>query len=256
MKKILILSIIFVSFLGFTSCEKEEIKAYEDTDNIYFSNAMFAPNKVSAPLIDSTGFSFGLDNPAITQRIFKIPIRVQGRLSDVDRKVKLTVDPTSTAVEGTHFSLPENIVMHAGQEVDTIEVTVLRAPDMKTNAFTLVLNLEENEFFTTKMQTKVVNALTQKTMSFIRYKLTFDDKLTQPSGWYAPYLGVFTAKKFFLMCGLMDLDPSMFAQKLGAPGLSIPEVTYYQNFMQRYLADQKKSGNTVYEDDGTEMSFP
>lgn len=256
MKKILILSIIFLSILGLTSCDKEEIEAYQDTDNIYFSNAMFPPNNISAPLIDSTGFSFGLDNPAITGRIFKIPIRVQGRLSDVDRKVKLTIDPSSTAVEGTHFSLPENIVMHAGKEVDTIEVTVFRAPDMKKSAFTLVLNLEENEFFTTKMKTKVINILTQKTMSFIRYKLTFDDKLTQPAGWYVPYLGVFTAKKFFLMCDLMNLDPAMFAQKLGAPGLSIPDVTYYQNFMQRYLADQKKSGNTVYEDDGTEMSFP
>ena len=256
MNKILILSIIFLSFLGLISCNQEGIAPYEDTDNIYFSNAMFAPNKISAPLIDSTGFSFGLDNPGITQRIFKIPIRVQGKLSNVDRKVKVTIDPTSTAVEGTHFSLPENIVMAAGKEVDTILVTVFRAPDMKTNSFTLVLNLEENEFFTTKMKTKVVNVLTQKTMSFIRYKLTFDDKLTQPAGWYVPYMGTFTAKKFFLMCELMQLNPEMFAQKLGAPGLGIPDITYYQTFMKRYLADQKKSGNTIYEEDGTEMFFP
>ncbi|PXY45998.1 DUF4843 domain-containing protein [Flavobacterium hydrophilum] len=255
MNKILILSILFLSLLGFTSCEKEEIATYEATDNIYFSNAMFAPNKISAPLIDSTGFSFGLDNPAITERIFKIPIRVQGKLSNVDRKVKLTIDPTSTAVAGTHFSIPD-VFIHAGQEVDTIEVTVFRAPDMKNNSFTLVLNLEENEFFTTNMKSKVVNALTNKTMSFIRYKLSFDDKLTQPAGWYAPYLGVFTAKKFFLMCDLMQLNPAMFSQKLGAAGLTIPEVVYYQTFMKRYLADQKKSGNTIYEDDGTEMTIP
>ncbi|MBF4471783.1 DUF4843 domain-containing protein [Flavobacterium sp. HJJ] len=256
MKKILILSIIFLSFLGFVSCEQEEIAAYEDTDNVYFSNAVFSPNGTGAELIDSTGFSFGLDNPAITKRIFKIPIRVQGKLSDVDRKVKVSIDPTSTAVAGTHFSLPENIFIGAGKQVDTIVVTVFRAPDMKTNSFTLILNLEENESFTTKMQTKVVNVLTQKTMSFIRYKLTFDDKLTQPAGWYAPYLGAFTAKRFFLMCDLMQLEPSMFAQKLGAPGLTIPDVVYYQTFMKRYLADQKKSGNTIYEADGTEMLFP
>lgn len=256
MKKILILSIIFLSVLGFTSCEQEEIQTYQDTDNIYFSNAVFAPNNISAPLIDSTGFSFGFDNSGITQRIFKIPIRVQGKLSDIDRKVKLTIDPSSTAIQGTHFTLPENIVMHAGQEVDTILVTVFRSPDMKKNAFTLVLNLEENEFFTTKMQTKVVNVLTQKTMSFIRYKLTFDDKLTQPSGWYVPYLGVFTAKKFFLMCELMNLNPEMFTQKLGAPGLSVPDISYYQTFMKRYLADQKSSGSIIYEEDGTEMIIP
>ncbi len=256
MNKILILSIIFVSFLGFTSCEKEGIETYQDTDNIYFSNALYAPNGITEPVRDSTGFSFSLDRPAITGRIFKIPIRVQGNLSDIDRKVKLTVDPSSTAIQGTHFTLPQEIYLHAGKQVDTVDVTFFRTPDMKTNQYTLVLNLEENEWFTTKMQSKVVNSITGKTMSFIRCKITFDDKLTQPPGWYAAYLGVFTAKKFFLMCELMDLNPEMFAQKLGAPGLTVPDVTYYQNFMKRYLADQKKSGNTIYEEDGSEMFLP
>lgn len=256
MNKILILSILFLTFFGFTSCEKEEIATYNDTNNIYFSDAIFPSNGINAPLIDSTGFSFGLDNPAITKRIYKVPIRIQGKISDVERKVKVAIDPTSTAVAGVHFSMPEEVFIHAGRVIDTITFTVFRAPEMKTKAFTLVLNLEENEFFTTKMQTKVTNVLTQKTMSFIRFKLTFDDKLTQPPGWYAPYLGVFTAKKFFLMCELMSLHPEMFNQKLGAVGLSIPEITYYQTFMKRYLADQKKSGNTIYEENGTEMTIP
>lgn len=256
MNKLLILSIVFLSIFGLTSCERDEIATYEDTDNIYFSNAVYAPNGISAPLTDGLDYSFGLVNPAVKQMIFKIPIRVQGKLSDIDRKIKLTVDPTSTAVEGTHFSLPKDIVLHAGMRVDTILVTVFRTPDMKTNAFNLFLNLEENEFFTTKMQYKVTNVLTQATMSFIKYRITFDDKLTQPQGWYAPYLGVFTAKKFYLMCELMQLTPEMFTQKLGSVGLTIPDVVYYQTYMKRYLADQKKSGNTILEDDGTEMFFP
>lgn len=58
------------------------------------------------------------------------------------------------------------------------------------------------------------------------------------------------------MCELMDLDPMMFNQQTGGVGLTVPDVQYYQSFMKRYLADQKASGNTIYEDNGTEMIFP
>jgi len=255
MKKILILGIAFLSLLGLTSCDKEEIETYSDTDNIYFSRAIF-PEYKSGPLIDSTGFSFGLDKATVTERIYPLAIRVQGKVSDVDRAVKLTVDPTSTAVLGTHFTFPENIVMHAGKELDTVLIKVLRTADMKNKDLLLVLNLEENEFFTTNMQSKVTNVLTGKTRNYIRFKLSFNDKLSTPIAWQPGIFGVFTAKKFFLMCELMNLEPEMFNQTPGSTGLSIPEVQYYASFMRRYLADQKANGNTIYEEDGKEMLFP
>jgi hypothetical protein len=257
MNKILILSIVFLSFLGLTSCDQEVIEPYKDTDNIYFSRSIF-PLYSNGPVIDSTGFSFGLDNVAITERIYPLAIRVQGKVSDVDRKIKLTVDPSSTAILGTHFTLPENIVMHAGKEIDTVLIRVLRTSDIKNKDLTVVLNLEENEFFTTKMQSRVANVLTQKTISFIRFKLSFNDRITTPLGWSAGFLGTFSAKKFFLMCDLINIDPQIFNQlpSSGAAGLTIADMQYYQNFMKRYLADQKASGNTIYEENGTEMFFP
>lgn len=258
MKKILIISLLFLSLFGFTSCEQEEIKTYSGTNSIYFSPAVvpyFTAN-VTRVLTDSTGFSFSFDSPETEGRVFKIPIAVQGKASNTDRKVKVSIDPLSTAVNGTHFSIPDNIIIPAGKEVDTIAITVYRTPDMKDKSFLLILNLEENEFFNTNMKTKVTNVLTQKTMSFITFKLTFDDKLSQPKGWIVLNFGVFTAKKFYLMCELMHLDPMIFTQVPGSAGLSPGEMQYYRNFMKRYLEDQKASGNTIYEDDGTEMIFP
>ncbi|MBB4801566.1 hypothetical protein HNP37_001627 [Flavobacterium nitrogenifigens] len=255
MKKILILGITFLSLLGITSCEKEEIEAYSSTDNIYFSPSVY-PLITNGTLIDSTGFSFSLDPATIKERVYLLPVRVQGKVSDVDRKIKLTVDPASTAVAGTNFSLPENIVMRAGRAVDTIPITVYRTADLKNKSLTLVLNLEENESFTTNMKSRVVNVLTGKTLSFINFELSFTDQLTQPKGWVVGFFGTFSAKKFFLMCELMDLDPMMFNQQTGGVGLTVPDVQYYQSFMKRYLADQKASGNTIYEDNGTEMIFP
>ncbi|SHL02255.1 DUF4843 domain-containing protein [Flavobacterium chilense] len=258
MKKILILSIVLLSFLGVTSCSQEEIKTYSGTDNVYFSPAVFpyVMNGNYSITTDSTGVSFGFDNAAIDKKTYLIPIRVQGKLSDIDRKVKVTVDPSSTAIEGTDFSLPKNIMIRAGKAVDTIAVTLYRTSALKLKRVTMVLNLEENEFFTTKMQSTVTNVLTNKTMSYTRFKLSFDDQLNTPKGWYVYFTGPFTAKKFLLMCDLLHLDPVMFDAPFGSPGIGSADYLYYNTFMKRYLADQKASGNTIYEDDGTEMVFP
>lgn len=261
MKKIIILSIVFLSLLGFTSCTQDEIDTFKENDNIYFSPAVYKYVTINGGvgiLTDSTGINFGWDSPTITKRVYRIPIRVQGNLSNVDRVVKLTVDPSTTAIEGTHYSLPKNIVMRAGKQVDTVDVTVFRTPDMKTKRFTLVLNLEDNDQFSTKMKSTIVDPLTKKTMSYIRFKLSFDDILAQPAGWYAGYYGTFSLKKFYLMVDLMHLDAAIFIPSFSSPqGTPVSDMQFFNLFMRRYLADQKASGNTVYEADGTtEMTFP
>ncbi|WP_426484316.1 DUF4843 domain-containing protein [Flavobacterium sp. 2] len=258
MKKILILSITLLFIAGFSSCTKEEIETYSGKDNIYFSPAVVSYISLNGAkvLTDSIGLSFSLDNPTITGRLFKIPIAVQGKASNVDREVKVSIDPSTTAIKGTHFTIPDKIIIPAGKVVDTIRVQVIRTPDMKKSTFSLVFNLEENEFFKTEMKTRVTNALTKKTMSFISFELTIDDLLSQPKGWIVGFFGTFSAKKFFMMCDLMHLDPVIFNSSPGAVGLSIPEVQYYQSFMKRYLVEQKAAGNTIYEENGTEMLFP
>lgn len=256
MKKILILSIVFLSLLGITSCNRDEIETFKGQNSIYFEPSVYGMSIQGVKTVaDSVGYSFALEKASLTEAIYKIPIRLQGKVSDVDRNVKVSIDPKSTAIQGTHFDLPETIKISAGKEVDTIAVKVHRTADMKQNRYLLILNLEENDSFKTDMKS-FTSQLTGKTLSFISFKLSLDDKLAQPTGWYVPILGVFTAKKFYLMCELMDLKPEMFNQKLGAPGLGIADLGYYQGFMKRYLADQKAAGNIIYEEDGKEMIFP
>ncbi|MDQ6470827.1 DUF4843 domain-containing protein [Flavobacterium sp. LHD-80] len=257
MKKIVILSILLLSILGLASCDQDGIETYSGSDSIYFAPSVYGiSDGATTAITDSIGLTFALDKAEIVGRTYNIPVRVQGKSSDVDRKVKVVIDPKSTAIAGTHFKIPENFVIPAGTVVNDLPVTINRTADMKQKGFLLILNLEENESFNTNMKSRVINKLTNKSISFITFKLSIDDKLTQPIGWYVPYLGVFSAKKFFLMCELIHLEPAMFNQKLGSIGLSIPDIMYYQAFMKRYLADQKASGNTVYEEDGKEMVFP
>lgn len=260
MKKTVIITISFLSLLCCISCTQDEIETFKEADNIYFSPAIFPYIQVGSGArvpADSTGFSFAFDGPEITERQFLVPFRVQGNLSKEDRDVKVTVDSTSTAVEDIDFRLPENIVLHAGKEVDTLVVSVIRTPKLKTEELTLVLNLEDNNYFGTKMKSRVIDVLTQKTISSVRFKISFSDQLSKPAGWFDGILGYFTEKKFYLTVGLLKLSPEKFTIGLGKPGsFSSGELTSYKVFMKRYLADQKATGNTIYEEDGTEMFFP
>lgn len=256
MKKIIIVSLVFLSLLGFTSCTQDEIEAFKETDNIYFSPAVYRYVTLNGAevLADSTGITFAWDVPTITKRIYRIPIRVQGNLSSADRAVKLSVDPSTTAIQGTHFTLPNNIVMRAGKQVDTIDVTVFRTPDMKTNKFTLVLNLEDNDQFGTRMKSKVVDPVTKKTLSYIRFKLSFNDVFSKPPGWWEGNFGTYSQKKFNLMIEVMKLDPAIFS--VSYQKIPIADMSFYQTFMKRYLSEQRAIGNTILEDDGTVMVFP
>jgi len=250
MKKIFFLNLILLFAISITSCTNEDIKTYQATDNIYFSPAVF-PTALNGPLVDKSALSFAYDPLSVTKRVFKIPFRVQGNSSAEDRLVSVVADASSTAVAGVHYELPSQVVMRAGKVVDTLSVTLFRTPDMKTTTFTLKLNLQENEFFKTQMTSRENPGL-----RYVSYTLSFDDILTAPKGWFVPVLGVFSVKKFYLMTSLLGLDPAIFNNALGGPGLSVGELTFYKNFMKRYLADQKAAGNTVYEDNGSEMVFP
>jgi hypothetical protein len=257
MKKILILGIVFLSLFGIASCNRDEIDTFNGEDNIYFGPSVYGVTVAGIKTItDSVVYSFALERASLTETVYNIPIYVQGNVSNVDRNVKISIDPKSTAIQGIHYELPETVKISAGQELDMIPVKVYRTPDMKQNSFRLILNLEENESFKTNMKSRVVDKLTGRAISFISFKLLIDDKLNQPTGWFVSSLGTFSAKKFYLMCELMNLKPEIFNQKLGSPGLGTADMAYYQSFMKRYLADQKAAGNTIYEDDGKEMVFP
>lgn len=73
-----------------------------------------------------------------------------------------------------------------------------------------------------------------------------------PSQW-DPYLfGDFSAKKFKLICDVMDIEREKFLdyEYMGY------RSSYIAKYMNRYLADEKAAGRTVYEEDGiTEMTM-
>lgn len=242
--KIKLYQILLLGFLGLIlwSCEKDELKKYSGKDSMFFDWSVAGRTPET---IDSTGFSFAYDELNVQDRMMEIPISLQGNVSDIDRDYKIEVDENSTAIEGKHFSFEEKTVLRAGEVIDTLLIRVYRTPDMQENLYSIILKLVPNESFKTEMKN-----ITEDGLSFVKLTITVDDILDRPEGWDDLFFGGFSREKLFLMAEILEVEPARFTE-----GFSLGDLQYYNSFIQRYLDEKKASGETVYEEDGSEMEM-
>lgn len=237
----------FLLAMLFISCEKD-IKRYDGETNIYFVRAVDQLNS-AAPVYDSLTVTFAF-HPSKTDSLVKIPVRITGVPSTEDREYEVAVDATSTAIAGVHYeALPETLTLKAGKVADTIPVKLFRTADMLTSDFSLILELQPNGNFKTNMVNKVVNATSGQMLSFTRLKIFVNDILNKPKYWLDAYMGTFSRKKLLLTSELLDIP----VDALNSTTTSISQQIFYANYMQRYLNDKKAAGETIYEEDGSEM---
>lgn len=238
--------------LSCLACSESEIETYSGEDSIYFTYPVYGNSAFEQTVIskafDSLEVSFAYEAPENVEFLHKIPVAVQGQVADYNRVYRVGVTNNSTAQEGVHYELKKEQVFEAGQNLDSLEITLLRTPDMKTDTITLTVELIPNDDFLVLMKDRELNAITGEHMDVTKFNLHITDILNTPGGWYAYFLGTFSVKKLFLMCDLLNIEPEIFTSFR-----SFGEYQYYGSFMQRYLDEQKEAGNTVYEEDGTEM---
>ncbi|WGQ10076.1 DUF4843 domain-containing protein [Pedobacter gandavensis] len=249
MKKNHIIIAVLLLSVAFTACKKG-LNTYEGTAGIYFRLAtlQFSNN----PGRDSTAISFSYAKAAVKDSLIAIPVQISGARSPEEREFKLTIDPKTRAIAGTHYEiLNQRFVIPANGTEQYIFINVHRTTDMLSNNFLLVLNLEENEHFGTPMKDRLVNATTGKRLSFIKHTIWMNDILKKPAAWLDAYLGPFSRKKLFLLAEVAEIPNIGDLDNTGLT--SIGKVQYYGTFLQRYLNDMRASGKTVYEDDGKEM---
>lgn len=248
--KIIYICVVCISLFAI-ACTTDPIDTYNGRDNIYFTWADERPvitGSFANQYIDSLGFSFAFIPTTVTDSVFKIPVSVQGKMSDVDRTFKVSVRDESTAQEGVHFDIPDEVVFGANRTYDSIPVTLHRTADMKNDSFTIVLELLASEDFAVNMKEEVTNELTGETRKYTIFQLTVNDILETPAYWFSPFLGDFTVKKMTLMSELLNIPLDTYTE-----AVTLAEVQYQGQFMQRYLNEQADAGNTIYEDDGTIM---
>lgn len=229
-----------------TACQKEALKTWSGTNDIYFENSV-VPD-AGKRLTDSLNILFIFAPPGTTDSILKIPVKTMGAPVDHDRRF-LVGTSQSTAVAGKHYdALPDSFIMRANRIVDTIRVRLRRTPDMVTDTVSLILQLRPNDYFTTNMARVSVGNNTYLNSTTFRVRMT--DVLSKPNLWFSAVFGDFSRKKFLLVCQLTGYDPYKLANEV-----PIVDTYYLGKVTQRYLDEQAKAGNVILDDDGSVMTM-
>jgi hypothetical protein len=229
MKKYPFLALLSTTILF--SCGKSDLPVYNADNYIQF---------IGTPQ-DSVVVAF-VFHPGASE--LKVPFGaiMSGRPYSTESAYKIGVDSRkTTAVEGVHYQMPDKTSFKPGEVDDTAYVTFFRTPEMETQAFTLVLKVEESESF-------LPGDATMQSKTFVVH-----DMLAQPDWWnddiIKNYLGAFSVKKFRLMVehtGVADLTDATVSEKRACA----IQLKYY-------LQREKEAGRAVWDDElSQEMTVP
>lgn len=216
----------------FLGCQKEHIHTYKDNTSdryIYFLEEE----------ADSTEVSF-FSYPGQKTINFPVVVKSSG-FSNEDLEYRIVASKEYTTAGSEDYSMPEKTLFRGGLTSDTCYVRLNYSPQLDNTEVRLVLLLEENDHFRLgPVENRVA-------------VIWFHNKVVRPDWWGAystvttSALGDFTEKKYRLLMELIGIDLSE---------ADYSTIRHYALVLKRYLAEQKAAGNTIYEDDGSEMTVP
>ena len=242
--------------LSFIACTEDEIDTFSGTDTLYFQWSIDGTNdEFLAPSTrtDSTSVSFTFAAAEVLDSVFMVPVKVLGNVTSIDRPFTVEVLPSSTAVEGVHFSMPENLFIPANEIITFVPITLMRTPEMQTEVFSIEIGLVPNNHFITDYYGTIESSTTYKLLKYNEFKISVSDILTEPGTWanfQIYYLGDFSAKKFRLFAEVNEIPlPDNWDTEYPSIGTFRARV----RVLKAYLQEQKNNGTPVLEEDGTEM---
>jgi hypothetical protein len=227
-----IIMLLTTALLGLSSCQEAEIPLYSGENYIQF---------VKNLTTDSTTVAFLLA-PGATELDSFLIVKTTGLGYPAETPYKISIDRQfTTAVEGTHFKLPDKTIFKPGAMRDTLPVTFYRTADMKTNTFRLVLRVEENDAF------KLGQVQYQYKVFIVH------DNISRPEWWTRDvsdyYLGAYSDKKyqqFIDVTGIADMT-----------GATLSELRVRTLQLKYWLEEYKMlNGIPVTEENGDEMTVP
>lgn len=143
--------------IAFAACKKEDIPAYDSKrPALNFVKNYFLPTLNDNAELDTlrinTVYYTGQD-----EIDFKIPVRLSGTIADHDRKYTVRISSEKSygnLVEGVHYTLPTQQILHAGQYADSTIIQANLAKLREDHAIgMLVIELVPDETFIAGLDT-------------------------------------------------------------------------------------------------------
>ena len=149
----------------------------------------------------------------------------------------------SSVVEEDYEALSSSYTLKAGEVYGEIPISFHRMPSLKGNERSLVVELVENEDFT--LPIRLWRNSSTEYVNVTRHTIVISDKYVQLPGYRTGHFGPFSEKKMELILQLSGMSLNDFNVQL--------PVTLTKSLGQklnRYLAEMRARGETVYEEDG------
>lgn len=165
-KYIHILLLVLVS-LAVVSCAKEEIESWQDEDYA----------RIEGPSVwtlgtDSMEYSFASSPSSVQTFDIEAQIVLQGNRSDKDRTVYLKVDDASTTADASLYTMPESVIIPAGEGVGHFIVTLKREARLANKKYTLQISIDDDR---SELKTGV--------KAYSKLTVKFSDILARPQNW-------------------------------------------------------------------------
>lgn len=205
MKQLKFIVICLAALLTLSSCKKDSLMFFDDNNYLYVNLT-----KESTQVYPQRSFTFTFGAEHVTEKVFQIPVKFAGRLSDKDRSFKVSVvDSLTTALRGEDFEIvADQQKIPAGKSEGYIEIKLKRTAKMKTATYAVVFKIEDNENFKPGQEPIA--------------KVLVSDRLIKPEWWVAQHvriLGAYSNLKCLLWLEYMQVsdgtDPWSVAPYMG-----------------------------------------
>lgn len=180
--------------------------------------------------------------------VFNLKVKILGAVSDRDRQISIEVVPEETdALAEDYDPLLPGYTLPAGAVFGNIPITFHRTASLEGQERRLTVRLIGNNDFA--LPITLWKNSSDEYVNVVKHTIIISDKYVQLPGYAEGYFGPFSEKKMKLLLEVLGLEISDFNEEM-----PYTQAKAYGQKFDRYLKEQKAAGNTIYEDDGTEMT--
>lgn len=234
---------ICILMLAFMAACSSEIGTYHGESGVYFAMRDNV-NTVNVDTLYRETSSLPFVVTDSRDSVFILRVKILGAVADHDRQVEIkVVDDMSSVVEEDYEALSSSYILKAGEVYGEIPISFHRVPSLEGNERSLVVELVENEDFT--LPIRLWRNSSTEYVNVTRHTIVISDKYVQLPGYRTGHFGPFSEKKMELILQLSGMSLNDFNVQL--------PVTLTKSLGQklnRYLAEMRARGETVYEEDG------
>ena len=222
---------------AFTACSKDEDFYYQDEPRV-----RLVGEKMWAAGTDSVTFSFVAFPASFVEKDINVEAQIMGDVADHDRTVNLAVEQSMTTASASQYSVPETVVVPAGQTKGTFSVKLRRDASLQQKSVRLFLKVVPSGDFKPGVNE-------ENHIVFI-----WTDVLSKPNNWadLEPFFGTYSNVKYRFMLEHLGDEGELSTATMSWAKLNSLRIRF-QNALNDYNAAHP--GNPLTDEFGNLVTF-